>query len=82
MARQAESDPLSAVHVSRHKWLFTPEVVGHYWTTLNSLPLQSLLGLVNRLLLDSVNYRGTSLIRNCTPLGPYSRTMPRVLRWP
>ena len=23
-------------------------------------------------------YRGTSLIRNRTPLGPYSRTMPRL----
>jgi len=27
-------------------------------------------------------YRGTSLIRNSTPPGPYSRTMPRVLWWP
>ena len=26
-----------------------------------------------------IRYRGTSLIRNCAPLGPYSRTMPRVL---
>ena len=25
-------------------------------------------------------YRGTSLIRNCHPVGPYSRTMPRALR--
>ena len=24
--------------------------------------------------------RGTSLIRNTPPVGPYSRTMPRVLR--
>ena len=24
-------------------------------------------------------YRRTSLIRECTPLGPYSRTMPRAL---
>jgi len=24
-------------------------------------------------------YRGTSLMRNCAPLGPYSRTMPRAL---
>ena len=24
-------------------------------------------------------YRGTSLIRNSAPLGPYSRTMPRAL---
>ena len=24
----------------------------------------------------------TSLLRNCTPLGVYSRTMPRDLRWP
>ena len=26
--------------------------------------------------------RGTSLIRNNNPLGPYSRTMPRALWWP
>jgi len=26
-------------------------------------------------------YRGTSLIRNCFLPGPYSRTMPRALRW-
>ena len=26
-------------------------------------------------------YRGTSLIRNSTPLGPYSRTMPGALWW-
>jgi len=26
-------------------------------------------------------YRGTSLIRKLTPLGPYSRTMPRGLWW-
>ena len=26
-------------------------------------------------------FRGTSLIRNCPPLGPYSRTMPRALWW-
>ena len=26
-------------------------------------------------------YRGTSLIRNRAPLGPYTRTMPRVLWW-
>ena len=24
-------------------------------------------------------YRGTSIIRNCAPLGPYSRNMPRGL---
>jgi hypothetical protein len=28
---------------------------------------------------DQVIYRGTSLIRNRTPLGPYSRAMPRAL---
>jgi len=26
-------------------------------------------------------YRGTSLTRNRHPVGPYSRTMPRVVRW-
>ena len=27
------------------------------------------------------DYRRTSLIRNSTPIGPYSRTMSRVLWW-
>jgi len=27
------------------------------------------------------SYRGSLLIRNSTPLGPYSRTMPRALWW-
>ena len=27
-------------------------------------------------------YRGTLLIRNSAPLGPYSRNMPRALWWP
>jgi hypothetical protein len=27
-------------------------------------------------------YRGTSIIRNSTPLGPYNRNMPRALWWP
>ena len=26
-------------------------------------------------------HRGTSLIINCLPLGPYSRPMPRALEW-
>ena len=30
---------------------------------------------------SKVPYRGTSLIRNSAPLGPYRRTMPRVLGW-
>ena len=32
--------------------------------------------------LGLVMYRGTSLIRNHFPLGPYSRIMPRALWWP
>ena len=28
---------------------------------------------------DSRLYRGTSIIRNCHPIGPYSRTMSRAL---
>ena len=28
-----------------------------------------------------MEYRGTSLLRSRTPLGPYSRPMPKVLRW-
>jgi hypothetical protein len=30
---------------------------------------------------DAKPYRGSSLIRNSLPLGPYSRTMPRALWW-
>ena len=29
----------------------------------------------------SGEYRGTSILRNSTPLGPYSRPMPRALWW-
>jgi len=29
----------------------------------------------------AVCYKDTSLTRNSAPLGPYSRTMPRALRW-
>ena len=29
-----------------------------------------------------VHYRGSSFIRNCALLGPYSRIMPRALWWP
>ena len=30
---------------------------------------------------EGLGYRGTSLIRNSAPVGPYSRTMPRALWW-
>ena len=30
---------------------------------------------------STCEYRGTSLIRNAPPSGPYSRTIPRVLWW-
>ena len=33
------------------------------------------------LLSADASYRGASLIRNCAPLGPYSRIMPRALWW-
>ena len=29
----------------------------------------------------ATTYRGTSLMRNSAPLGPYSRKMPRALWW-
>ena len=31
---------------------------------------------------SAVDYRGTPLIRNSAPLGPYSRTLHRALWWP
>ena len=30
---------------------------------------------------ENPEYRGTSLIRNSAPVGPYSRTIPRALWW-
>ena len=37
---------------------------------------------VNNLIITySVVYRSTSLKRNCFPLGPYSKPMPRALWW-
>jgi len=33
------------------------------------------------LMSEEALYRGTSLIRNRLLLGPYSRTMPRVIQW-
>ena len=39
-------------------------------------------GYFFRLLFDHpIFYRGTSLIRNCLLLGPYSRAVPMVLWW-
>ena len=38
-------------------------------------------GVVFFLRLRNLSYRGTSLIRNTPLLGPYSRTVPRVLWW-
>ena len=53
----------------------------------NTPPLSALLrhslgrgGIHGVLVLIKV-YRGASLIRNRAPLGPYSRTTPRVLWW-
>jgi len=49
---------------------------------ISSIQIPS-LHLVNTSLPPSgqPSYRGTSLIRNSAPLGPYSRTMPRILWW-
>ena len=38
-------------------------------------------GTSTGVLAPGVHCRGTSRIRNTPPLGPYSRTMPRVLEW-
>ena len=40
------------------------------------------MGIAGVTLHSHAQYRGTSLIRNIAPLGPYSRTMPRALWWP
>ena len=40
------------------------------------------LGRFIQLHQKGARYRGISPIRNSTPLGPYSRTMPRALWWP
>ena len=39
------------------------------------------VGKVQRVKRDG-RYRGTSIIREIAPLGPYTRTMPRVPWWP
>jgi len=41
---------------------------------------EALGGGVEGVLRDKT-YRGTSLIRNRHPVGPYSRTMPRLIWW-
>jgi hypothetical protein len=38
-------------------------------------------GFVRSLIREQQLYRGTSLTRNCAPLGPYRRTMSRALWW-
>ena len=38
-------------------------------------------GVRGILILRNLPYRGTSLIRKTLLLGPYSRTVPRVLWW-
>ena len=45
------------------------------------LHAQGLLAIENTHRPRGLRYRGTSLIRNSAPLGPYRRTMPRALRW-
>ena len=46
------------------------------WFLLNRQPLH----ILARRSLEH-RYRGTSLTKNATPLGPYRRSMPRVLGW-
>ena len=59
----------------------------HRWTRTNRLSIKISLSLPidprypEPTLARSRRYRGTSLIRKCTPLGPYCRLMPRVLGW-
>ena len=50
---------------------------------MSEVPLYQKMGRAVRLLrASSLDYRGTSLIRNRLPLGPYSRTVPRALWGP
>jgi len=53
------------------KWIWTRMV-----SIKNSLPLTR-----RRAWSIEAWYRGTLFIRNSAPLGPYSKTMPRALRW-
>ena len=46
-----------------------------------NLPSGSFFALKRCCGLESRAYRGTSLITNSAPLGPYSRNMPRALWW-
>ena len=42
----------------------------------------SSVGLVSARSAEISQYRGTLLIKNSAPLGPFSRTMPSALWWP
>jgi len=64
-------------HLWRDKWTTLSLRARAHFTVVfvNAFPLR-----VDSLIPAST-YRGTSLIKNSHPLGPYSRPMPRALWW-
>ena len=60
----------------------TPNIGGHLvlpWAKWRRKALRLRIEPAHESLSLVLYHRGTSLIRNCPPLGPYSRTMPRAL---
>ena len=60
---------------------FGPTGGGSLISKGSALRLRPALVNVKEVRLRLSTYRGTSLIRNCHSLGPYSRPIPRALRW-
>ena len=68
---------MSEVHLWVVYIISSPPTRGH-WT----VSCRKALGLISPAtsgVTSEPPYRGTSIIRKCTPLGPYRRPMPRVL---
>jgi len=73
-AEDAQGTPTQS-HISPSILLYADKVIRETGTVIPELLLlqQALPPEIEQ------RYRGTSLIRNRPPLGPYSRTMPRLL---
>ena len=64
-------------------WVFLMSKVPLYSTPQNLKPHESSLHDFGDWAGEGLHhaYKGTSLVRNCFPLRPYSRPMPRALWW-
>ena len=60
---------------------FLPFFYVHEWMALTHVCIFNKAVSEQKLVCGHALSRGTSLIRNSSPLGPYSRTIPRALWW-